>query len=514
MDKMICQVKPAKVATVALCVLSLSSCKWPGGDGLQMSTVEKVALYYTKDFTEPDKQDAIEAYFDFSDGMNWAYQNDTTKNILKDIVNKVSNENGAKIYSMAEDQITLLPEKTTTLFNTIMSPDSYTKKFAPIEKTLARIVESDNNALLVTDFEEYTPDGKIQTAAFASKYFEEWLNRGYDIKFYVTDYVENTLPKHLYYILFNTKDHALQAKVEEAIKSQPKNYREFTLSTNPWELTTNYKGAAYGGCYHDASLQDVVSGTDESGTTESYCNYNLEGNVATILQDALFFKSTGRLNAEYYPMGASWSDIVKNAESASQLPGNEHFTDLLRGLFIDLTPQDSYIVKRLDVIATDVQQDLDKYVNSIMPQIVGKPQMVDDGEGGLVASPTNDQEPYYDERGNVLSEYIYSPQSPSQIMDAFELNQTLFDNTMRTDPSKVEIGIDLKSGFSGTIGGYTQGDMIRLDVIIAECDPNISLLPSLFSWNGNSNLADAIKNTLQNMKPEKRVIYSYFIKTF
>ena len=98
-------------------------------------------------------------------------------------------------------------------------------------------------------------------------------------------------------------------------------------------------------------------------------------------------------------------------------------------------------------------------------------------------------------------------------MDVFVLNQTLFTNTRQTDPSHVEIGIDLKPGFNGIIGGYNQGNMLRLDVVIAECEPNVSELSSLFSWSGNSSLADAIKNTLQNMKPENRVIYSYFIKT-
>ena len=510
MERMKSQVKLAQMAIVASCVLLLGGCS---PSGVQMSSVEKVALYYMKDMSASGEQDSIEAYFDFSDGMNWAYQNDTTKSILKDIVNKVSNENGVKIYSMADDKITLLPEKTTTLFNTIMSPASYAQMFAPIEKTLARIVESDNNALLVTDFEEYTPDGKIQTAAFASKYFEEWLNRGYDIKFFITDYKEKANTKHLYYILFNTKSHVLQKKVEEALKGQPKNYREFLLSTNPYKLTTNYIGAPYGGCYHDSENQDIVSGTDESGTSESYCNFNLEGWEATILQNSPFFKSVGRLNAEYYPMGAAWSEIVKNAESASQLEGHERFTDLLRGLFVDLSDQDSYIVNQLDIIATDVQQDMDAYINSLMPQIVGKPEMVDDGEGGFVAAPRAEQEPYYDEHGNILSEYIYTPKSPAQIMDAFVLNQTLFANTLQTDPSKVEIGIDFKPGFSGSIGGYQPGDMIRLDIVIAECEPNISALSSLFSWQGNSNLADAIKNTLQNLKPENRVIYSYFIKT-
>ncbi len=511
MERIISQFRLAQMVIVASCVLLLGGCS---KSGVQISSAEKVALYYMKDMTALSEQDSIEAYFDFSDGMNWAYQNDTTKNILKDIVNKVSNENGVKIYSMADDKITLLPETTTTLFNTIMSPASYKQMFAPIEKTLARIVESDKNALLVTDFEEYTPDGRIQTAAFASKYFEEWLNRGYDIKFFITDYKEKAITKHLYYILFNTKSHALQKKVEEALKGQPKNYREYLLSTNPCKLTTSYIGAAYGGCYHDSANQDIVSGTDESGTSESYCNFYLEGWKTIIKQNSHFFQSVGRLNAEYYPFGAAWPEIVKNAESASHIEGAERFTDLLRGLFVDLTFQDSYIVSRLDIIATDVQQDMDAYINSLMPQIVGTPKMVDDGEGGLVADPTNEQKPYYDEKGNIRSEYIYTPQSPVQIMDAFVLNQTLFANTLRTNPSKVEIGIDFKPGFNGDIvGGFQQGDMIRLDVVIAKCEPNISELSSLFSWGGNSNLADAIKNTLQNMKPENRVIYSYFIKT-
>ncbi len=512
MEQLLRKNKSMQMIIATLCVMSLIICSC-GNTESQLSSVEKVALYYLKDTKAPIEQDSIEAYFDFSDGMNWAYQNDTTKIILKDIVNKISNENGARIYSMADDQITLLPEKTTTLFNTIMSPDSYTKKFAPIEKTLAQIVKSNKNALLVTDFEEYTTDGRIQTAAFASKYFEEWLERGYDIKFYITDYMERLTPKHLYYILFNVKNHSLQKKVEDAMKGLPKNYKEYLLSTNPCKLTTNYIGAAYGGCYHDASSQDVVSGTDESGTAESYCNFNIDGWKAIIKQNTQFFESVGRFNAEYYPMGLTWPDIVKNAESAAQLEGSERFTDLLRGLFVDLTFKDSYIVNRLDVIATDVQQDLDAYINSLMPQIVGKPNMVDDGMGGKIADPTDDQEPYYDELGNVLHKYVYIPQSTPQIMDMFVVNQTLFENTHASDPSKVEIGIDFKPGFSGNVGGFNQGDLIRLDLVVAECEANISELPSLFSWGGNSNLADAIKNTLQNMKPNNRVIYSYFIKT-
>jgi hypothetical protein len=134
--------------------------------------------------------------------------------------------------------------------------------------------------------------------------------------------------------------------------------------------------------------------------------------------------------------------------------------------------------------------------------------------GGKVAQPTKEQAPYYDEKGNVLPDYIYENPLPTpQILDVFELNKTLFENTKKIDPSKVEIAVDLKSSFSGVIGGYTPGDMIRLDIVIDDCEPNTEKLETLFSWDGNTSLADAIKNTLQNLNPKNRVIYSYFIKT-
>ena len=497
--------------------ISLASCC---GHKEEPSTAEKVALYYLKDASTVEEKGHIDAYFDFSDGMNWAYANDTTKGLLKNIVNKVISEKDVEVFSLASDSIKELPKKSTELYNSIMDSASYTQQYAPIEKTLQRIIERNNSALMVTDFEEYTADGRIQQAAFASKYFTEWLERGHDITFYVTNYNEPSQSgpkaKHLYYIVFSKRDHSLLTKIQDALNGGGKNYQEYLLSLNPCTLTTEYPGAAYGGCYHDDSGRDIVSTTIEDGSLEGYCNFHLEGHAATIFANSRYFKEVPQMNAEYYPMSASWQDIVKNASSLSpeavKGSGVLPFTHLFRNLFVDLSNVDSYKVGKLDVIATDVQDDLDLFVNNLIA-LSKKPDMVDDGQGGKIADLKDGSDQYYNEKGEMLPEFIYKEQPTGQIMDVFELDQLLFDNTKAKDPKKVEIGIKFKDGFSGTIAGYNPGDMIRLDVIMKECEPNIQRVEELFTWQGNTNLADAIKNTLQNMKPEKRVVYTYFIKT-
>ena len=68
--------------------------------------------------------------------------------------------------------------------------------------------------------------------------------------------------------------------------------------------------------------------------------------------------------------------------------------------------------------------------------------------------------------------------------------------------------------YKGNIIGGDPNDLLRIDVTIAESQPNISpRLNQLFSWGANNNLRDAIRNTLQELNPKGTVIYTYFAKT-
>lgn len=497
--------------TTGLTMLTSCCC-----DSDDITTAEKVALYYLKDSNFNVERDTVDAYFDFSNGMNSAYANDTTQQIVKSIVNKLTSDSSTKIFSLYNDSIVSLSERQTHLFNAIMLSTSYCHQYAPIEKALDNIVKRGNNALLVTDFEEYTPDGVVQRAAFASRYFEKWLGRGGSITFFVTDYMEGNLAKHLYYIVFNKRDHFLLGKIEDALDDQPVNYQTYTLSTNPCKVFTAYRGAAYGGNYMDADGIDVVSATINNGDAgETYYNFNLGGAVS-FLKDSRYFKNgVPMLPTEYYPFDCNWTEIVENAKAMSEEGVTPKFTHLLRNLFVDLTNTDSYTVKGMSVIATDVEEDMDKYVENLIA-LSNKPKMISDGEGGFVADLQGDASKYYDEKGQLLPEYQYDASHPlptSEIKDFLVLDQKLFNTTKTNNPSKVEIGIKFIDGASGQIQGYKPGDMIRLDIVIAQCEPNTNRLQELFSWSGNTNLKDAIVNTLQNLNPVGRVVYSYFIKT-
>lgn len=447
--------------------------------------------------------------------MNYAYTSDTTKNIIRSLVNKLSSDEKTKIYSLYNDSIVALPERQTELFNAIMSPDSYGHQYAPIEKSLKTIVENNRNSLLVTDFEEYTPDGVVQRSAFASRYFEEWLKRGGDITFYVTDYTEGQVPKHLYYIVFSKRDHSLLSRVKDALKEFPVNYQTYLLSTTPCTMSTAYRGAAYGGNYMDETGEDAVSATLIDGEpNESFYNYNIEG-VTPVFKDSPYFEKAPHFPAEYYPLQVNWPDIVSNARAMSEAGVTPRFTHLLRNLYADLSHTDSYNVTKMGLVVTDVQEDMNAFTTYVLA-LHHKPEMVDDGMGGKMADLKDGAEEYYDEKGNLLPgiqyDFANSPGTP-QILDLLELDQVLFANTFANDPAKVEIGVKFCNGASGEIQGYTPGNMLRLDVVIAQCQPNTSRLNELFAWPGNTNLRDAIVNTLQNLNPVGRVVYSYFVKT-
>lgn len=85
-------------------MLITSSCSIFGGGGSEISTADQVKMYCEKDTTS-STSGKTSAYFDFSDGMNWAYQNDTTKTLLQSIVNKITGDNDMSVYSLANNNI-------------------------------------------------------------------------------------------------------------------------------------------------------------------------------------------------------------------------------------------------------------------------------------------------------------------------------------------------------------------------------------------------------------------------
>ena len=129
-------------------------------------------------------------YVDFSDGIIQAYTgNKDNSEIIKAIGQKMVNPN-IEWYSLGATKINKLEYNSNELFNKVTDASQYKDIMAPIQEALKKITASNNDALLITDFEEYTSDGKEQFENYPKEYFKTWLKNGNSITFFYTDYHE------------------------------------------------------------------------------------------------------------------------------------------------------------------------------------------------------------------------------------------------------------------------------------------------------------------------------------
>lgn len=461
--------------------MGLVSC----GGGDEGSFTEQVKQYFDKDITLASVSPRTSAYFDLSDGVVLAYKNNPgAAAFLNATVQRITSTDSCDVFSLADDQITPLKLKQTELYNKVMDEASYSQEMAPIERTLGQIVKDGKSALLVTDFEEFTPDRHVQHQSFATRYFVDWLKRGNDITFFVFDFIgARQQPYHLYFVVFDNKNHDLLNRIKEST-SGVQGYREFHLSRDAYSATTEYPSNIKGGNYHDAqSGDDIVTSVLEDGSDNAYHNYG---------EGARF---------EFYPFGVSWADALQNSKDATETGFDPKYTDLFRHLFFDFSNQDSYIIRKLDVRVTDVEEDFQKFTAY---------------QKALAVTDKTASE-YYDENGKLLADYDYTKAQPKtvEIKDMLTIDGKLFQQTFaQSAGKKTEIGVGFSPSFKGNIVGGQEQDLYRVDVIIAEAEPNIGPhLEQLFSWGLNHNLSDAIRNTLLELKPKGTVIYTYFVKT-
>jgi hypothetical protein len=434
--------KLINASLIALMILlGMSSCDFFkglfGGDDKEPTFREKLNAYLKKDLPVVTvSSDKYAAYFDFS-GVYLAYEDSATRETFNGLTQKITSNGNFNIYKLANSEITELTGelKPAQQFQQIHDTKEQNQLYAPIEATLKKIADEGRSALLVTDFEEYTKEGVIYTQAYAAPYFKKWLEGGGDITFYVTDYVEKNLPKHLYYVVFDSNHHELLKLVEQGLEGLPKNYARFTLATNAYPMSYSHLSAAQGGTYHDGQGEDIVSSSVEDGS------------------DNAFFM-VDSLRAESYVFANSWEDIVKNASEQTKENGADvPFTHLFRNLFIDLSHSDSYEIEELGVKVYNIQDDFDKYWKYNVA-MANKPTITKEAGETFVdfTDETDAGKPYYDESsGKLLDEYDYmkGPGKKIEILDMLDFDDDLFEDSFKKDPAHAELGIFFHKGFNG-----------------------------------------------------------------
>lgn len=438
-------------------------------------------------------------YIDFSSGINKAFADAGIKDMMTNCFNTVLAKK-FDVYKLGANKITPLNiTNTTELGQQVSDPAQYADIWAPIQSAVEKIVDGNNDALLITDFEEWQKNSEVTNTAFLKIPFSKWLGKGNTIHFFIADYKEGTVAKHLYFTIFNCgnpNESSMISKLESKLGSLT---TRFDLSNKSYKLRTAYPGEKAGGLFYDPS-----------GKSEHAKNVlDLKDNYINGLKNGNHF--------EFYPLGVDWNTI---AQLHTTYAGQNQFNDFFRKLYIDLSNEDSYTFGDFDVKTSDITADFERYAKTAEVK-KHKPKLVKGSDGQDKFADQEDDVfvlAGYHTDGKLKEQWIYKPEPIIPLDEVFILNKPLFTNTKNQDHKNVEFGVSFDPKFN-LKNIHDPNGIVKVDIVLNTAIPNLSNVKlSKFQWVNakhvpNIALYESIKNTLQEVKPTNKVIYSYYIKT-
>jgi hypothetical protein len=438
-------------------------------------------------------------YIDFSSGINKAFNDPTIKGMMSACFNTVLAQQ-FEVFKLGSNKISVLNvANTTELGQQVSDPKQYIDIWAPIQSAVEKIVDGHNDALLITDFEEWQQNMEVTNTAFLKIPFSKWLEKGNTIHFFIADYKEGTVNKHLYFTIFNSGNPTATSMVSKLESKLGPLTTRFDLSNKAYKLSTAYPSEKAGGIFYDLSAQ-----SDKAKNILDLKNGYING-----LKDGDHF--------EFYPLGIDWKNID---QLHTTYAGQNQFNDFFRKLFIDLSNEDSYTYGDFEVKVSDVTIDFENFakteeVKKHRPKLVkgnnGENKFSDNETDGIALA-------CYNTDGKLKEQWLYKQQSSTPINEVFTLNRLLFTNTKTSDPKRTEFGVSFDPKFN--LKNILNPDgIVKVDIILNAANPNLlNAKLAKFQWVNakqvpNTALAESIKNTLQELKPTNKNVYSYYIKT-
>lgn len=454
-----------------------------------------------------------DVYVDFSDGLYQAYSNETNANVVKYISQKLVGAN-VDWYGLGKDhggvgKLEYANDKD--IYNKVVSRSSYVDIMAPIEEALKKISVGKNDALLVTDFEEYSTSGKEETFAYPKKYFTSWVEAGNSITFYYSTYTETNTKsrlegeKNLYFVIFSygpDKDspNSLLNKFNLAIAGQAglSDLKKFEINPNNYNVYNEYGGKDFTGLISDDPNTPDLKLGDKAGVLESYQNGTYTSNKKF---EALEF-------------GLGLEELYKYYfEEKGQ------FT---KDLFLDASKSSAYTLESVKVQVTDVTDDYTDYIKSL-EAVKSKPTFTKDAGNNQVWDEKTLNNPiivecYEKDTDKLKNEYVYTYKTGNDLKELFDFDKEIFADHLKNSPDKIELITTFHKNYTAGKIGNSEPMILRIDYIIDEVKPNINQLND-FKWNSiinkdtgtNASLSDAIRSTIQDVKP-KGILYSYYLK--
>jgi hypothetical protein len=310
---------------------------------------------------------------------------------------------------------------------------------------LKKISTSSNDALLITDFEEYTPDGKEQKFAYAKDYFTKWIKEGNSITIYYSKYTEKnnksklTGEKNLYFVLFTygeVNENSLVSKFEKAIegRSDLVGLNKFEINSNPYTISNNYGGKDKTGLTPDN--QDGDAALSVGSADQVVIGYNNE------------FLNKGR-PFEAIEFGLSLNDLYEYYFSEKR--------KFAKDLFLDATNNESFILKEVKVQVSDVTEDYSRYVNSqVAIAAINTPVLKKDAGNNDVWNDTTAINPIIIEAYelntlNLKPEYQYKYIPGEILSEIFDVEASIFTDRLKNSPKEVELVTVFHKNFTGNL---------------------------------------------------------------
>lgn len=422
-------------------------------------------------------------YLDMSDGMIHAYATKENREMLQTVIDKLAATAGISFFELSKEDISQLDMTHTELYNYMLNPSSYAKKqMAPLEKSLSQIVEKEQPSVLISDFEEYS-NGVIQKAAYAKKYFIDWLAKGYNITFYKWAFNENGQDKYLFLAVFDDNAQRLNSMVGNAVERINPDINKYVLGSKYFAYPTAVQYISFnkGGNYHSHEGKDNVTNVMENGGSEDYISYakpyaTASGTTGTYSPLDI---SLGTF-AEYYPLGVNWKGAIENSAAFKEIQDTkDKFIHLLSGLSIDFGAQNGYSIDGIEARVFDMQATMEAIGN-----------MLANGE-------------------KVDMEKINAIENP-------EINTVMTAGMQPSASGWANIYVDFDKQFDGTFpGGIPTTDLIRINIVISKAYPEIDEARQFFKWEGNESLSNSVIEALTaaSSNPEGRILFTYYMKT-
>lgn len=429
-------------------------------------------------------------YIDFSSGINNAFRDPVISGLMTQCFNTILTDK-FDVYKLGSNQVAPLTiNNTTELGQKVSDPREYTDVYAPIQAAVEKITNADNDALLITDFEEWQNKAEVTNAAYLKIPFSRWLSKGNSIHFFIADYKDGTVDKHIYFTIFSCGNPSSSSLITKLASKLSLLNNRFDLSANAYKLSTDYPGEKMGGIFYEKNAKNVL---------DLKPNY-VYGNAY-----------------EFYPLGLDWKTIIETHDAYKD---QQQFNDMFRHLFIDLSNEDSYSYGDFTVKTADISDDFVKYAEFL--EVLNHKPKLNKGTNGEAQFADDEKDEIalkcYNTDGSIKDKCKYEQQAPIPIPDFFLLNEQLYKNTKSSDPAKTELGVsfDPKLKLKNL---PCQDGLVKVDIVLNSAKPNTDN-PKLekFKWSNakgvpNIALYESIKNTLQEVKPGNKVIYSYYIKT-